>query len=59
MTWRSRGSSPTYAKVPVIMLSTLDEEPMKQKAASFGAFAYMVKPFTAAKMDELFAKLPK
>ena len=48
---------PAYAKTPVIMLSTLDTEEMVKKAASLGAFSYMVKPFNAQKMDDLFAKL--
>lgn len=56
---RSVKRVPAYASVPVVMLSTLDEEPMKQKAASFGAFAYIVKPFDGKKMDDLFAKLRK
>jgi len=54
---RSIKRLPAYAATPVIMLSTLDDAAMKQKADSFGAFHYMVKPFNSAKMDELFAKL--
>jgi two-component system chemotaxis response regulator CheY len=48
---------PAYKATPVIMLSTLDDAEMKQKASGFGAFHYMVKPFSSAKMDELFARL--
>ena len=54
---RSVKRIPAYAKTPVIMLSTLDDEAMKQKAANFGAFAYIVKPFTTQKMDDLFQRL--
>jgi two-component system chemotaxis response regulator CheY len=46
-----------YASTPVILISTLDDEAMKQKAASLGAFSYIVKPFNTKKMDDLFAKL--
>jgi two-component system chemotaxis response regulator CheY len=55
---RSVKRLPAYQSVPVIMLSTLDDEDMKKKAKSFGAFYYMVKPFNSAKMDDLFSKLP-
>jgi two-component system chemotaxis response regulator CheY len=46
-----------YASTPVILISTLDDEAMKQKAASLGAFSSIVKPFNTKKMDDLFAKL--
>ena len=46
-----------YDKVPFVVLSTVDEPAMKAKASGFGAFHYMVKPFTDAKMAELFQKL--
>ncbi len=48
---------PAYQSVPVVMLSTLDSDEMKQKSASLGAFDYMVKPFNAEKMEALFTKL--
>jgi len=54
---RSVKRLPAYLSTPVIMLSTLDDDAMREKARSFGAFHYMVKPFSSAKMDELFAKL--
>lgn len=54
---RSIKRLPAYVKVPVVMLSTLDSEEMIKKAAALGAFSYMVKPFSAQKMDDLFAKL--
>lgn len=56
---RSAKRLPGYDQVPFVVLSTVDEAAMKAKAASFGAFHYMVKPFTDEKMVELFAKLPK
>jgi two-component system chemotaxis response regulator CheY len=54
---RSIKRLPAYAKVPVVMLSTLDEDEMRNKTKALGAFAYIVKPFNTAKMDELFEKL--
>lgn len=54
---RSVKRLPSYAKTPVVMLSTLDDEDMKRRTASLGAFAYIVKPFNAQKMDELFERL--
>jgi two-component system chemotaxis response regulator CheY len=54
---RSLKRLPAYAKTPVIMLSTLDTDEMKNKAKALGAFAYIVKPFNTQKMDELFTKL--
>jgi len=48
---------PAYAAKPVILISTLDDEAMKQKAVSLGAFAYVVKPFNSEKMDAVFSKL--
>ena len=56
---RSLKRTSNYGVTPVVMLSTLDQEDMKQKASSLGAFAYIVKPFNTQKMDELFAKLKK
>jgi len=54
---RSAKRLPGYDAVPFVVLSTVDEPAMKAKASSFGAFYYMVKPFTDAKMTELFQKL--
>ena len=48
---------PAYSKTPVIMLSTLDDAEMKNKAKALGAFAYIVKPFNTQKMDDVFSKL--
>lgn len=48
---------PAFAKVPVVILSTLDDPAMIRKMKDLGAFHYMVTPFNNAKMDEFFAKL--
>jgi len=47
----------SYANKPVVMLSTLDDDSMREKTSKLGAFHYMVKPFTTSKMDELFTRL--
>ena len=54
---RSAKKLPGYAEVPFVVLSTLDTDAMKAKAAAFGAFQYMVKPFTTDKMTEVFNRL--
>lgn len=54
---RSAKRLPGYDHVPFVILSTVDEPAMKAKATSFGAFFYMVKPFTDEKMAQLFQKL--
>jgi putative two-component system response regulator len=54
---RSAKRLPGFDKVPMVVLSTVDDPAMKAKAAAFGAFSYMVKPFTDEKMVELFARL--
>ena len=48
---------PAYKNIPVVILSTLDDPAVKQRVADLGAFHYIVKPFNAAKLDEIFAKL--
>jgi response regulator of citrate/malate metabolism len=35
----------------------VDDPAVKQRVANLGAFHYIVKPFNAAKLDEIFAKL--
>jgi two-component system chemotaxis response regulator CheY len=54
---RSAKRLPGFDKVPFVVLSTVDEPAMKAKATSFGAFYYMVKPFTDEKMSDMFQKL--
>jgi two-component system chemotaxis response regulator CheY len=48
---------PEFTKVPVVMISTLEDAATKQKVTAMGAFHYIIKPFNTQKMDELFAKL--
>ncbi len=48
---------PGYNRVPVVILSTLTDPALIQRVMNFGAFHYIVKPFTTSKLDELFAKL--
>jgi len=48
---------PSYKNVPVVILSTLDDDDVKQRVANLGAFHYIVKPFNQAKLDELFKRL--
>jgi two-component system chemotaxis response regulator CheY len=54
---RSAKRLPGFDRVPIVVLSTVDDPAMKAKATSFGAFFYMVKPFTDEKMADLFARL--
>jgi two-component system chemotaxis response regulator CheY len=54
---RSAKRLPGFEHVPIVVLSTVDDPAMKAKAASFGAFSYMVKPFTDEKMVDLFSRL--
>lgn len=54
---RSAKRLPGFDQVPFVILSTVDDAAMKTKAMSFGAFHYMVKPFTDDKMSQLFQKL--
>ena len=54
---RSAKRLPGFEQVPIVVLSTVDDPAMKAKAASFGAFSYMVKPFTDEKMVDLFSRL--
>jgi two-component system chemotaxis response regulator CheY len=50
----ARASVPSLAAIPVIVLTTQDEEELRKKALSLGAKAYLVKPF---KKEELVATL--
>lgn len=54
---RSAKKIPGYTPIPFVVLSTIDDAAMKAKAMSFGAFYYMVKPFTDEKMSDLFNNL--
>jgi CheY-like chemotaxis protein len=48
--------NPSSAKVPVIMLSSLDAEDVRQRCEKLGAQAYIVKPFTIETMKAALAK---
>ncbi|BDU78293.1 response regulator [Mesoterricola sediminis] len=48
---------PTYKDVPVVILSTLEGNDVKERVMALGAFHYIVKPFNQAKLDELFKRL--
>ncbi len=50
---------PAFAKVPVVILSTLTDPAMIDRVTRLGAFHYMVKPFNGEKMDAVFAKLAR
>ena len=42
---RERSKDPALAKVPVIVLTTQDEEALKAEALGLGANSFLVKPF--------------
>jgi two-component system chemotaxis response regulator CheY len=42
---KARQGNPAIAKIPVIVLTTQDEEGMKKEAMSLGANAFLGKPF--------------
>ncbi|HUX41718.1 MAG TPA: response regulator [Rectinemataceae bacterium] len=48
--------TPSTAKMPVIMLSSLDSPEVLERCRRLGATAYIVKPFTKEKIDEAFGK---
>ena len=48
--------NPATAKMPVIMLSSLDSPEVLERCSRLGATAYIIKPFTKEKIDEAFAK---
>lgn len=48
--------NPGTARMPVIMLSSLDSPEVLDRCKRLGASAYIVKPFTKEKIDEAFAK---
>lgn len=53
---KARKAEPSLAKVPVIMLTTQDEEALRQEALSLGAKNYLVKPFQKDQILEALAK---
>lgn len=49
--------NPAKANIPVVMLSTVDKPEIIDRAKKIGAAHYMIKPFTADKMDETLQTL--
>ena len=46
-----------YAEVPILMLTTDDTEYKKNKARSFGANGWLVKPFTPDRLTDAIDRL--
>jgi two-component system chemotaxis response regulator CheY len=53
----ARKSNPALSKVPVIVLTTQDEEDLKKKAIELGAAGFMIKPFQKENVLEAIAKI--
>jgi len=51
---KEKGLNPAFARVPVVVLTTQDEEELKSTAMSLGANGFLAKPF---QKDELLATL--
>ncbi|NVK73592.1 response regulator [Marinomonas sp. CT5] len=54
---KSLRAMPTYARVPLIVLTTEAGETMKQKGKAAGATGWMVKPFDPKKLLEVVSKV--
>ena len=54
---RSLRALPSYAKVPILMLTTESSDDMKSKGRSAGATGWLVKPFDPAKLIEVIKKV--
>jgi len=50
----AKAKLPAFAALPVVVLTTQDEEDLRKKALALGAKAFLVKPF---KKEELIATL--
>ena len=48
---------PTYAKVPILMLTTDSSEEMKSKGRAAGANGWLVKPFDPQRLIEVVKKV--
>jgi CheY-like chemotaxis protein len=55
LAWVKR--TPAVAKLPTVMLSTLDSAEVVERCRKLGADDYLVKPFTKEKIDGTLAKL--
>jgi two-component system chemotaxis response regulator CheY len=54
---KSLRTLPTYAKTPVVMLTTEASDAMKAQGRAAGATGWMVKPFDPAKLLEVAQKV--
>jgi len=52
----AKAKTAALSKVPVVMLTTQDEQALQEKALSLGAKAFLVKPF---KKEELLSTLSR
>lgn len=52
----AKAKSASISKIPVVMLTTQDEQPLREKAMMLGAKAFLVKPF---KKEDLISTLKK
>jgi len=48
---RAARKLPEYGKIPIVILSTLDDDETKNRMKTLGASFYVVKPFTNEKMQ--------
>lgn len=46
-----------FKEIPVVLLSKVDNQKIKEKAESLGAYYFMEKPFTNEKISELLKNL--
>jgi two-component system chemotaxis response regulator CheY len=54
---KSLRSLPTYAKVPILMLTTESSDEMKSKGRAAGANGWLVKPFDPQRLIEVVKKV--
>jgi two-component system chemotaxis response regulator CheY len=54
---KSLRSLPTYAKVPILMLTTESSDDMKSKGRAAGANGWLVKPFDPQRLIEVVKKV--
>ena len=54
---RSLRALPTYARVPILMLTTESSDEMKSKGRTAGATGWLVKPFDPTRLTEVVRKV--
>ena len=54
---RSLRALPSYAKVPILMLTTESSDEMKSKGRTAGATGWLVKPFDPQRLIEVVKKV--